>query len=254
MASPTRSRRTPTPTHPFLTSRPTHARTHPILIVYKSSKAHYEGPNNKYHRAQVAIAQVAPYRYILQVFVGPLVSDSEAYRHIVYDEDFRTDWKLNIEEAMKPKSFHQVKWGSPGTLHSLRFNNTDEVWDFATGFDYAASAVQEIQKALVKAMDIVHTSLFSSRFRELNHPMSELDIRQFQEESAEYIARDEVKTVASACIDESDRIPYSVFDAPSVDKIPPLVVGTEGFDDRNARSLFPVVIHTQVTSEAIDDD
>lgn len=119
---------------------------------------------------------------------------------------------------MKPKSFHQVKWGSPGTLHSLRFNNTDEVWDFATGFDYAASAVQEIQKALVKAMDIVHTSLFSSRFRELNHPMSELcvispqfldlidfiisDIRQFQEESAEYIARDEVKTVASACIDE----------------------------------------------------
>lgn len=39
---------------------------------------------------------------ILQVFVGPLVSDSEAYRHIVYDEDFRTDWKLNIEEASMP--------------------------------------------------------------------------------------------------------------------------------------------------------
>ena len=76
MPTPARARtpiparaRTPTPTHPFQPSRSTHGQTHPILIIYKSSKANYEGPDRKYHRAQVAIAKVAPYRCELRACI-----------------------------------------------------------------------------------------------------------------------------------------------------------------------------------------
>ena len=50
-------------------------------------------------------------------------------------------------------------------------------------------------------------------------------------------------------------IQYSALDPPSIDKLPSLVVGAEGFDDANTlqRSLYPVIVRLDVSANALND-
>ena len=51
-------------------------------------------------------------------------------------------------------------------------------------------------------------------------------------------------------------IECSAFDPPTVDKLPPLVVGAEGFDETNAlqRPLYPVIVRLEVSANALGDE
>ena len=170
----------------------------------------------------------------------------------------------------------------------MRFLSKEEVWEFSQGLEHASLAIQKIRSDIINAMDHVHSHLFSIYLREAGHVAGALyviwnddttfvdyhfsDNIQFKDETDEYKRRHGVINAASVSIDEyvssviviyysqspirSDMIQYSAFDPPSIDKLPPLVVGAEGFDDTNTlqRSLYPVVVRLDVSANALNDD
>ncbi|KAI0685141.1 hypothetical protein BC835DRAFT_1421548 [Cytidiella melzeri] len=222
--------------------------THPILILYQTSKALYPDHDGGFLRARVAIAGIAPYCYTIHIVAG-LVHDHPQSRSVrTVNVDFRTDWQLHVNELHR-----EVKWGVCTTpladWYCLRLDTRVDLWRFAEAFDGVANRVQDIQQSIVAGMSGVHRHLLTSSWLNgLDPGRSSMELQAAAD--AAYIAKPDVQATAANLVNESDLVPFSFVDLLPLGLVPPLVLSHDGFSNRPLlHSAHPVVIHVFAVSE-----